>query len=117
MDLGGGNGVIALYTNDLYDPNEQNAEVYPGIVNFKIPGFYKAREFYKPDYIKESPEKPDYRTTLFWKPEITLDEDGKSAIDFFTGDKTGEYWVKVEGITEDGRPVNGFYDLAVVESN
>ena len=113
----GGNGVIALYTNDLYDPNEQNAEVYPGIVNFKIPGFYKAREFYKPNYIKESPEKPDYRTTLFWKPEITLDEEGKSAIDFFTGDKTGEYWVKVEGITEDGRPVNGFYDLAVVESN
>jgi hypothetical protein len=112
----GGNGVIALYTNDLYDPNKQNTEEYPGIVNFKIPGFYKAREFYKPDYIKESPEKPDYRTTLFWKPEITLDEEGKSAIDFFTGDKTGEYWVKVEGLTNDGRPVNGIFDLQVMES-
>lgn len=113
----GSNGVIAFYTNDLYDPNRQNTEVYPGIVNFKIPGFHKAREFYKPNYIKDNPEKPDYRTTLFWNPKIILNEEGKSLIHFFTGDMTGTYWIKVEGITEDGRPVSAFYDLVVVEPN
>ncbi|MGK0495210.1 MAG: hypothetical protein ACJAU2_001595, partial [Maribacter sp.] len=48
-------------------------------------------------------------------PELTFNNEGKSTIDFFTGDTTGEFLVKVEGITNDGRPVNGLYDIEVVE--
>ncbi|MFT5736404.1 MAG: hypothetical protein ACI9SG_000745 [Maribacter sp.] len=111
----GANGVIAVYTNSSIDTNLRESEEYPGIATLKIPGFYKAKEFYMPDYAKEDPEKPDYRTTLFWKPELTFNNEGKSTIDFFTGDTTGEFLVKVEGITNDGRPVNGLYDIEVVE--
>ncbi|WP_027075400.1 TonB-dependent receptor plug domain-containing protein [Maribacter antarcticus] len=111
----GANGVIAVYTNPDIDTDRIVPEEYPGIAMFKIPGFYKTREFYTPDYVKEDPEKPDYRTTLYWKPELTFNNEGKSTIDFFTGDTTGEFLVKVEGITNDGRPVNGLYDIAVVE--
>ncbi|MFT6369609.1 MAG: hypothetical protein ACJAWH_000688 [Maribacter sp.] len=110
----GANGVIGVYTNPNIDTDLREEE-YPGVALFKIPGFYKTREFYTPDYSKEDPEKPDYRTTLYWRPELTFNNEGKSTIDFFTGDTTGEFLVKVEGITNDGRPVNGLYDIEVVE--
>ncbi len=111
----GANGVIGVYTNPNIDTDLLVVEEYPGVAMFKIPGFYKTREFYTPDYTKEDPEKPDYRTTLFWNPELAFNNEGKSAVDFFTGDTTGEFLVKVEGITNDGRPVNGLYDIEVVE--
>jgi hypothetical protein len=111
----GANGVIAIYTNPNIDTDRLVAEEYPGITVFQIPGFYKTREFYTPDYTKEDPEKPDYRTTLFWQPELAFNDQGQSTIDFFTGDKTGSFRVLVEGITDDGRPVNGLYDIEVVD--
>ncbi|WP_273566333.1 hypothetical protein [Maribacter halichondriae] len=113
----GASGVIAVYTNRGFQLDNLTPQEYPGITKFKIPGFFKAREFYTPDYAKEKPEKPDYRTTLFWEPEVTLNDEGESSLDFYTGDQTGGYWVKVEGITSDGRPVSGLYDIEVLESN
>ena len=110
----GANGVIAIYSNSSINDLTVEEET-PGIAVFKIPGFYKTREFYTPDYVKEDPEKPDYRTTLLWKPELAFNDEGRSNIDFFTGDKTGSFQVKVEGITDDGRPVNGLYNIEVVE--
>ncbi len=111
----GANGVIAIYTNPIIDTDAVVQVETPGITVFQIPGFYKTREFYTPDYEKEDPEKPDYRTTLLWQPELAFNDEGRSNIDFFTGDKTGSFRVLVEGITDDGRPVNGLYDIEVVE--
>lgn len=115
----GANGVIALYTNKGIDFGNNISKEYPGVANFKIPGFYKQREFYAPDYAteKDNPEKPDYRTTLFWEPSLKIGNDGKAEVDFYTGDSTGSYWVKIEGITDDGRPINGMYDIRVESSN
>ncbi len=111
----GANGVIGVYTNPNIDTDAVVQVETPGIAVFQIPGFYKTKEFYTPDYTKEDPEKPDYRTTLFWQPELAFDNEGRSNIDFFTGDKEGSFLVRVEGITYDGRPVNGLYDIEVVE--
>jgi hypothetical protein len=110
----GASGVIGVYTNKSFEEllDEEN---YPGVVSFKIPGFYKTREFYTPDYAMKNPEKPDYRTTLYWKPELTFNDYGEATTDFFTGDKTGTFQVTVEGITDDGRPVNGIYDIEVMD--
>ena len=109
----GANGVIGIYTNKSYEELE-NQEPYPGVVSFMVPGFYKTREFYAPDYYEGDPRKPDYRTTLFWNPDLTFSNAGPSSVDFFTGDKTGMFQVRVEGITEDGRPMTGLYDIEVV---
>ncbi len=111
----GSNGVIAVYTNPIIDTDAVVQVETPGIAVFQIPGFYKTKEFYTPDYTKEDPEKPDYRTTLFWQPELAFNDEGRSNIDFFTGDKMGSFRILVEGITDDGRPVNGLYDIEVVE--
>ncbi|MEO1009813.1 MAG: TonB-dependent receptor plug domain-containing protein [Bacteroidota bacterium] len=103
----GANGVISVFTPEgLNLP--ANPKKYPGVSTFKVPGFYKTREFYAPDYSSDRPEheKPDYRTTLHWEPHIILDGKEKATLDFYTGDSPGEYIIRVEGLTEDGRPVS-----------
>jgi hypothetical protein len=103
----GSAGVIAIYSK-TGENFEEEPERYPGVANFKVPGFYKAREFYAPNYALPDTkhEKPDYRTTLHWVPEISLDDKDKSTLNFYTGDTAGKYVVRVEGITIDGRPVS-----------
>ncbi|MEO1009812.1 MAG: TonB-dependent receptor plug domain-containing protein [Bacteroidota bacterium] len=107
-------GVVAVYSHiGLGIPAEP--QPVPGVANFKIPGFYKTREFYAPDYSTERPEheRPDYRTTLHWEPTIALDGKEKASVHFYTGDSSGEYLIQVEGMSEDGRPVTGMSRITV----
>ncbi|MCB0633109.1 MAG: TonB-dependent receptor plug domain-containing protein [Lewinella sp.] len=101
----GANGVIAIYTRQGANA-PQAVKRPPGIINFRYGGFYKAREFYAPDYStrKEIHIKPDYRTTLFWAPNLFTSE-GKAEVSFYTCDHTGNYRLRVEGITSRGVPV------------
>jgi hypothetical protein len=103
----GSGGVIAIYTK-TGENFEEEPEAYPGVANFKVPGFYKAREFFAPEYAVPDPkhEKPDFRTTLHWVPEIRPEENDGATLNFYTGDTAGKYVVRVEGITIDGRPVS-----------
>ncbi|RKR14728.1 TonB-dependent receptor-like protein [Maribacter vaceletii] len=115
----GSNGVIALYTstNGALGFNT-NVERYPGVTNFEIKGFSKIREFYVPNYNSPKPEhkKQDYRTTLHWEPNIKLKGKDNSVVNFYTGDNLGEYLIKVEGITTDGRVVNSTYNFNVINN-
>lgn len=102
------NGVIAMYSKGTVWIDDNKRVPYPGIATFEVDGFYKVREFYSPNYDVPKPkhEQRDYRTTLHWQPNITTDANGKSNFSFFTNDVPGEYLIKVEGITLDGRPVS-----------
>ena len=61
-------------------------------------------EIYTPHY--EQPtvnnNKPDLRTTIYWKPDIIL-KNGKATISFFTADSPSTYQVVAEGISSDGK--------------
>jgi hypothetical protein len=48
---------------------------------------------------------PDYRTLLFWRPSITIDNTGLN-FDFFTSDVKGEYEVVLDGFTTYGKPIS-----------
>jgi len=115
----GAGGVVAIYSNRGFSFDDEPKPPSPGINDFKIPGFYKTREFYTPNYADPKKEhvKPDYRTTLFWEPDVRLDDNGSSSVDFYTGDSSGSYRVKVEGMTNDGRPISGMYTIDIEESN
>tara|TARA_R110000744_G_C19353714_1_gene560655 strand:+ start:203 stop:2716 length:2514 start_codon:yes stop_codon:yes gene_type:complete len=114
-------GAIAIYTNP---PSIEGLEKYdipidvPGIKTARIAGFYKAREFYSPNYSEASTSTTelDYRTTLFWDPKVNLSKDGKTQIQFYTGDVTGDFIVKFQGIAEDGRLVTGSHYFTVDNS-
>jgi hypothetical protein len=108
-------GVIAVYTK-TGDEIVQNPDVLSGVTNVSIPGFYKAREFFKPNYAIAKPahKKPDYRRTLHWEPDIKIETGSASKLNFYTGDTAGKYVIRVEGISVDGRPVNELYGFNVL---
>lgn len=110
----GSGGVIAIYTKrgEYFGEEPQR---YPGVANFTVPGFYKSREFYSPNYATNdvNRQKPDYRTTLHWAPEINIQNMEKAK--FYTGDTPGKYVVRIVGITDDGRPVNALRSFIVVD--
>ncbi|MDR2585217.1 MAG: TonB-dependent receptor plug domain-containing protein [Prevotellaceae bacterium] len=69
-------------------------------------GYQKPVEFYAPRYDTQAAKQsniPDYRTTLFWKPDIVVSESGEANFDFYTADSSNTYSVVLEGITTDGR--------------
>jgi hypothetical protein len=79
-------------------------EATPDVITFTSIGFYKAKEFYTPQYNKVSKgaSGPDLRTTVYWKPDIVTDKDGKATFSFFNADIKGTYRVLIEGIDIDG---------------
>ncbi|MEM6816889.1 MAG: Plug domain-containing protein [Bacteroidota bacterium] len=113
----GANGVVALYGKRSLRETTSTKQ-YPGVTNLEIPGFYKTREFYAPDYSTPRPEhnKLDYRTTLHWKPSILMDGNNKVSFKQFTGDIPGKYIIKVEGITDDGQPVFHMSSIVVTDN-
>jgi len=103
--LRGSNGAIAIYTG----PRDASSyERKPGIINFELEGFYKAREFYSPkrSYEYQSVGIPDLRTTLYWNPSLIMQED-KTEIKLISSDREGSYKVVLNGISQAGSPVFG----------
>ena len=66
-------------------------------------GYVKEREFYSPKYdTPDSKNTNDYRTTIYWNPDVVLNEEGMATLEFYNGDGNGKYKVVVEGQNEAG---------------
>jgi uncharacterized protein YfaS (alpha-2-macroglobulin family) len=67
-------------------------------------GFYKAREFYSPKYDNTyaSSKERDFRSTIYWKPEILTDKDGQASFEYYNADGSGAYKIVIEGIDDKG---------------
>ncbi len=98
----GANGVIAIYTRHgkQGDPNQMSR----GIIEKKITGYASSRQFYSPKYTPDNVEdkRPDYRTTLYWDPQV-ITQKGLAKVSFFSSDSPGEYFILVEGVSNDGK--------------
>ena len=106
-----------LYGNDMYyGANEPKTRLvrYPFSDGsrrltyrdrrYVIPGFAYPAEFYSPDYSKQEPPKEatDYRRTLYWNPDVKLDENGEAEIKFYNNCRTTQLSVEAEGQSSDG---------------
>ena len=69
-----------------------------------LPGFAYPAEFYSPDYSKQVPsdDKKDYRRTLYWNPNLKLNEEGEAAVTFYNNSRTSVLSVDAEGQAGDG---------------
>ncbi|MDF9828924.1 TonB-dependent receptor plug domain-containing protein [Parabacteroides sp. PF5-6] len=101
----GGTGVV----NIIYKKETKVAE-RPTFnkLTTALPGYQRAVEFYAPKY--ETPEQrssflPDLRTTIYWKPDLFTNEDGKARFEFYSADTPTVYDIVFEGLTNDGLPV------------
>jgi len=78
------------------------------LLNYECP--QRPSPFEMPDYsvdkIKNS-RKPDFRSTLYWNPSVEYTKGKPVNLSFYTSDLIGEFKVRVEGITSDGKLVQG----------
>ncbi|MBQ8052003.1 MAG: hypothetical protein IJ197_10625 [Bacteroidaceae bacterium] len=67
-------------------------------------GFAFQEDFYHPDYQRNPPKEgqKDYRRTLYWNPDLQLDEQGEARITLFNNSQRTRIAVEAEGQTPDG---------------
>jgi hypothetical protein len=97
-------GIINLTT---YHGDLDGIVLNPHAVVLDYPGIPEKREFFAPKYETEeqiSSRMPDYRTLLYWSPEITFDAEQKKQISFYTSDLPGKYVLVVQGLSKQGLP-------------
>ena len=68
------------------------------------PGFAYLADFYHPDYHRNPPKEgqKDYRRTLYWNPDLQLDEEGRASVTFFNNSQTTRLCVEANGQAPDG---------------
>ena len=90
--------VIAIYPF----PDGSKRAVYRDR-RYILEGFAYPAQFYSPDYSKQIPSEPtDYRRTLYWNPDLKLDENGEAIITFYNNSRQTTLSVEAEGQATDG---------------
>jgi len=104
----GTNGVVSVTTKgglnmiNLPQRSGFNYTVYTPL------GYQRPVEFYSPQYETLEAKHltiPDYRTTIFWKPDIVVSDEGEATLEFYASDFPTTYSAVIEGLTTDGRIV------------
>ncbi len=71
--------------------------------------FDRARVFYAPAYVsRQQPvQRTDFRSTLYWSPDIKTDRKGEAFVEFYTSDAITNFRATLEGIGDAGQPARG----------
>ena len=106
-------GVFSITTR-TGPPLESNNTVFHS-ENVTFSGYNEPRIFYSPKHHSklESDYKPDLRTTLFWEPDIEIENNKDIFLNYFNADNPSKVKVIVEGITSTGIPVTGTAEYEV----
>ena len=113
----GQGGVLSIYTKT--GPSDAINATTKNFQFLKVPGYSAPRKFRAPDYDDQQTDvsKADYRSTLYWNPEVKTDSNtGIATLSFFASDLSGRYHVVAEGVTSQGKPVRKEYTI-MVENN
>ena len=73
----------------------------PDFFSTRLKGYQPYKAFYLPDYSASDDSAADYRTTIYWNPDIT---DDSRSMKYYNGDLTGRMQVVLEGYTNQGLP-------------
>lgn len=99
IGLNAPNGSIFVYTRK--GVGRTNA----GFNKIMITGYNTSKEFFNPVYeSNESKATADYRTTLYWNPELKIINQ-QAVISFYNNDVTKRFRVVVSGYDKDGFPI------------
>lgn len=71
-------------------------------------GYDVSEDFYSPCYRQRPlPELKDYRRTLYWNPNLVLDENGRAEVTLWNNSSGESIIVSAEGITPQGKVLTG----------
>ena len=96
--------IIMLYER----PNAYLYRSNKSVTKRKVWGYTPQKTFYSPNYYQMMmPKEPDNRRTLFWSPNLFVDDQGKATAVFFNNSHDGtQLRISIQGITPDGRLVS-----------
>lgn len=78
-----------------------------------LKGYVLKKEFYMPDYDKESRDIIDARTTLVWEPNLVTDKDGFVNYTFYTSEINSSFTIHIEGVDANGNIGSKIYNFKV----
>lgn len=107
-----------IFSYTTYKGDFGGFEINPHAVVMDYEGLQLQREFYQPIYDSEAAVKsrlPDFRTLLYWSPDVFTDVKGKTQASFYTSDQTGKYIGILQGITANGEVGSRFFTFDVVK--
>ncbi|WP_373233774.1 TonB-dependent receptor [Bacteroides thetaiotaomicron] len=90
----------------LKDPRNLPARPAQGIITYTTLGYSESVEFYHPTYDtpeKKNAQRSDFRSTVYWNPELRLDAEGKATIEYYTPDSTAPEDIIIEGVDKNGK--------------
>lgn len=116
------------YNKNIFYGSIQKEYIYPHFTeeellkkfNLKmLKGYYGYRKFYQPAYNEETVNDPfpDYRNTLFWKPDITTNAQGEAVIEFYCSDINTNFSGAIEGINGTGLLGTEHFNFKVIKNN
>lgn len=108
-------GVINITTRNGI--NRSTNDIFNNKV-VRLAGYQQPIDYYFPRYQsgeKPSQMQPDVRRTLYWNPYLRMVMDTPLHLDFYSADLPTTYTVRVEGITNQGRIVDGELKLKINE--
>ncbi len=95
----GKHGVLAINTSGEINKAHENNIVTAS-------GYHITKEFYTPKYETQEAKKntiPDFRSVLYWNPNVITDKNGEATIEFYTSDEISDYNITLEGISSTGQ--------------
>ena len=98
---------LPTVTVDLKLLENDTERTYQKNRRWKMKGFSVADEFYSPDYSKQPLPKEDYRRTLYWNPNVKLDENGRATINLYNNSSASILQIHAEGWTPEGEIQSG----------
>lgn len=106
-------GIVSFTT---YKGNMGGFEIDPKAVVVDYEGLNLQREFYSPVYATNGQvgsRVPDFRSLLYWAPNVITKTQGKNVLSFYTSDMPGKYIGVVEGITANGAAGSQYFTFEV----
>ena len=115
------NGVVVINTKETPKGTKISKEDFNSLfppkylVTFIPKGYNVGKVFYSPKYDGPKNNQPisDYRSTIYWNPDVITDKPGNATVEFYTADGKGTYKVVIEGINNNGQIGRCVYRYAV----
>lgn len=103
----GANGVLNIITKTGI--RRASEKPSPNYIHTVVNGYDLPRIFYSPNYENKTEQTflPDHRSTIFWEPDIIIENNSKPTLHYFNADNPAKISIVVEGITQEGIPLSG----------
>ena len=93
----GKNGAVIVHTKKI-----DNVQLRASSTTLPVNGLNRPVSFHVADHSSNS-RIPDFRSTVYWNPSITVPGEGNTNFTFYAPDNTGPLYITVRGLTADGR--------------